>query len=149
MAMSVAEKPVGRKRQLLARREAEPAPYERTEIQAQFNKIDSSLKLLGTHDVLLPARKCDSGVKAKDMDKGRNGQLDERLAKLMDSEWQTAAQVQRLSGGETLEIARSLDRLWEAGRIDRETQEIDIGARRKSGGARFHRIRYRRSALKP
>ncbi|MBW7974386.1 hypothetical protein [Bradyrhizobium sp. BR 10289] len=63
---------------------------------------------------------------------------------LMDSEWQTAAQIQRLSGGDTLEVAKSLDRLWEAGRIDRETQEIGIGARRKSGGIQLRRIRYRR-----
>ncbi|WP_441237597.1 hypothetical protein [Bradyrhizobium sp. 930_D9_N1_4] len=83
------------------------------------------------------------------MDRERNGRLDEKLAKLMENEWQTAAQIQRLSGGETLEIARSLDRLWEAGRIDRQAQEIDIGARRKGGGARFRRIRYRRNTLTP
>lgn len=83
------------------------------------------------------------------MDKWRNGQLDEKLAKLMDGEWQTAAQIQRLSGGDAVEILRSLDRLCEAGRVDREMTEIATGGRRKAGGARFHRIRYRLKASKP
>lgn len=49
--------------------------------------------------------------------------------------WQTAAEVQRASGGETHEIAKALDRLWKAGYLDRDAQEINIGAGRKGGGA--------------
>ncbi|MCG2665947.1 hypothetical protein ACFPFP_03265 [Bradyrhizobium sp. GCM10023182] len=78
------------------------------------------------------------------MDKWRNGQLDEKLAKLMDGEWQTAAQIQRLAGGDAMEIGKSLDRLCDKGRVEREMTEIATGGRRKAGGARFHRIRYRR-----
>lgn len=83
------------------------------------------------------------------MDKWRNGQLDEKLVRLMDGEWQTAAQIQRLSGGEAGDIVKSLDRLREAGRVEREMTEIATGGRRKAGGVRFHRIRYRVKAPKP
>ena len=83
------------------------------------------------------------------MDKRQHVQLDEKLAELLDSEWQTAAQIQRLSGGETLAVAISLDRLWQAGFIEREMLEIGIGAKRKSGGAQFRRIRYRQKNIKP
>ncbi len=78
------------------------------------------------------------------MARTQRGSLDDRLAKLVAGEWQTAAQLQRICGGETLEVARALDRLWEAGRIDREAQDIGLGAARRSGGAQLRRIRYRR-----
>lgn len=74
--------------------------------------------------------------------------FDVKLTDLVGDEWQTAPQIQRLSGGETLIVAKALDRLWEAGRIDRETREIGIGAKRKSSGAQFRRIRYRRTPRK-
>ena len=80
------------------------------------------------------------------MEKHRSGSFDEKLGDLLSSEWQTAAQIQRLSGGETLEVVKTLDRLWEAGLIDRDAQELGIGARRKGGGLQFRRIRYRRKA---
>lgn len=83
------------------------------------------------------------------MDRVRSNSLDEKLVKLLDDEWQTAAQIQRICGGETLEVAKSLDRLWEAGRIEREAQEIGIGARRKGGGVQFRRIRYRQRSPQP
>jgi hypothetical protein len=78
------------------------------------------------------------------MDKDRSVSLGEKLEGLVGDEWQTAAQIQRLSGGETLEVAKMLDRLWEVGRIDRETLDIGIGAKRRGGGSLFRRIRYRR-----
>ena len=65
------------------------------------------------------------------MEKRGRVPLDGRLAKLVGREWQTAAEIQRLSGGETLEVAKTLDRLWESGLIERETLDIGIGARRK------------------
>jgi hypothetical protein len=48
-----------------------------------------------------------------------------------------------------LEVAKTLDRLWEGGLIERETLDIGIGARRKDGGAQLRRIRYRRKMSKP
>jgi hypothetical protein len=83
------------------------------------------------------------------MDKWRNELLDEKLARLIESEWQTAAQMQRLAGGDVLEIVKSLERLCGAGRAEREMIEIATGGRRKAGGIRFHRIRYRLKASKP
>lgn len=70
--------------------------------------------------------------------------LDDKLARIVGSSWQTAGQIQRLYGGEAHEIANALERLWRAGRLDRETQDIGIGAKRKGGGASLRRIRYRR-----
>ncbi|MDA9392448.1 hypothetical protein CO683_24490 [Bradyrhizobium ottawaense] len=81
--------------------------------------------------------------------KSLNISFDEKLARIMSFEWQTAAQIQRLSGGGTLEVVKALDRLWDAGRIDREAQALSIGVRRKGGGAQFHRIRYRRKPTVP
>ena len=83
------------------------------------------------------------------MDKRQSVQLDKKLVELMDSEWQTATQIQRLSGGETLSVAISLDRLWQAGLIEREMLEIGMGAKRKSGGAQLRRIRYRQKPTGP
>ena len=82
------------------------------------------------------------------MERSGGGPLDEKLAELVGDEWQTAGQIQRICGGETLEVAKALDRLWEVGLIERETQEIGIGAIRKAGGAQLRRIRYRRKMLK-
>lgn len=79
------------------------------------------------------------------MDRDQRGTLDDRLVELVEREWQTAAQLQRLCGGETLEVAKALDRLWEAGRIERDAQDIGLGTARRSGGAQLRRIRYRRS----
>lgn len=70
---------------------------------------------------------------------------DEQLAMLVGSRWQTAAEVQRTFGGVTHEIAEALDRLWKAGRLDRDAQEINIGVGRKGGGRQLRLIRYRRS----
>lgn len=83
------------------------------------------------------------------MGKSRTASNDEELANLIGDRWQTAAEIQRLSGGDTLNVVKTLDRLWEAGRIDRETQAIGIGVRRKGGGAEFRRIRYRRKPHMP
>jgi hypothetical protein len=70
--------------------------------------------------------------------------LDERLVHLVGEDWQTAAQLQRLSGGDTIEVVKALDRLWRAGRIARESQYLGIGAKRLGGGRQFQRFRYRR-----
>ena len=70
--------------------------------------------------------------------------LDDKLTKIIGHAWQTAGQIQRICGGEAHDIATALDRLWRAGRIERETVEIGIGAKRKGGGATLRRIRYRR-----
>jgi len=84
------------------------------------------------------------------MDKGdKSGLRDANLINHLSMEWQTAAQLQRLSGGETLEVAKALDRLWARGKIDRETLDIGIGASRKGGGAKLRRIRYRRRSMGP
>lgn len=83
------------------------------------------------------------------MEKGRRVPLDRRLGNLVGPDWQTAAEIQRIAGGETLEVAKTLDRLWEAGPIERETLDIGIGARRKGGGTQLRRIRYRRRSSKP
>ena len=84
------------------------------------------------------------------MDRGaRSGLLDGTLIGHLNTEWQTAAQVQRQSGGETLEVAKALDRLWAMGQIDRQTLDIGIGTTRKGGGAKLRRIRYRRKNVKP
>lgn len=80
------------------------------------------------------------------MDKNQSAPFEDRLANLLEDEWLTAAQMQRLSGGDVQDVIKALDRMWEAGRIDRETREIDIGAKRKGGGARFRRLRYRRKS---
>ncbi|MBP1294222.1 hypothetical protein [Bradyrhizobium elkanii] len=83
------------------------------------------------------------------MEKGGRVPLVRKLAELVSREWQTAAEIQRMSGGETPEVAKTLDRLWEGGLIERETLDIGIGARRKGGGAQLRRIRYMRRMSKP
>ncbi|WP_122401365.1 hypothetical protein [Bradyrhizobium vignae] len=72
---------------------------------------------------------------------------DEQLAKLVGPRWQTAAEIQRTFGGATHEIAEALDRLWKAGRLDRDAQEINIGVERK--GRKLRLIRYRGRARDP
>lgn len=74
--------------------------------------------------------------------------LDDKLTELLGYEWQTAADIQRLSGGKTLEVAKTLDRLWERGLIDREMLDVGIGVRRKGGGIPLRRLRYRRKSSK-
>ncbi|MBR0751127.1 hypothetical protein JQ604_02950 [Bradyrhizobium jicamae] len=68
---------------------------------------------------------------------------DERLARTVGLRWQTAAEVQRTFGGVTHEIAEALDRLWKAGRLERDAREINIGVGRKGGGRKLRLIRYR------
>lgn len=40
------------------------------------------------------------------MEKGGRVPLDRKLAELVGREWQTAAEIQRISGGETLKLRR-------------------------------------------
>ncbi|MBR1088302.1 hypothetical protein JQ621_12590 [Bradyrhizobium manausense] len=72
---------------------------------------------------------------------------EERLEKLVGEEWQTAAQIRRLFGGESVSVIKALDCLWRAGRIEEDAQEIEIGAKRLGGGGAFQLVRYRRRAM--
>jgi hypothetical protein len=71
--------------------------------------------------------------------------FDERVFELLDGSWRAVGEVRRLLGrGEALSVAMALDRLWEAGRIDKDTAHVVVGAARKGGGGELGFLKFRR-----
>jgi hypothetical protein len=66
--------------------------------------------------------------------------FDDEIDGLLDDTGQSVSQVRlRLGGGRTLDVAKALDRLWEAGRIERDATQIGVrvGRTREGGELRF------------
>ena len=60
--------------------------------------------------------------------------LDEKIFELRDDSWRAVGEIRRLlGGGEALDVAMALDRLWKAGRIEKGDAHIIVGAGRKGG----------------
>jgi hypothetical protein len=72
--------------------------------------------------------------------------FDDEIDGLLDDTGQSVSQVRlRLGGGRTLDVAKALDRLWEAGRIERDATQIGVrvGRTREGGELRLFRCRQR------
>jgi hypothetical protein len=71
--------------------------------------------------------------------------FDEKVFELLDDSWRTVAEVRRLLGvSQALGVARALDRLWEAGRIEKDAVDIVGSAGRKGGGGELRFLKLRR-----
>jgi hypothetical protein len=71
--------------------------------------------------------------------------LDERILELLDDSWRTVGEIRRLLGaGEALDIARALDRLWEARRIEKGAIATIVSSGRRGGGGELRFLKFRR-----
>lgn len=71
--------------------------------------------------------------------------FDEKIFKLLDDSWRTVGEIRRLlGGGEALDVAVALDRLWKAARIEKDDAHIIVGAGRKGGGGQLRFLKFRR-----
>jgi hypothetical protein len=60
--------------------------------------------------------------------------LDEKIFELRDDSWRAVGEIRRLlGGGEALDVAMALDRVWKTGRIEKDDAHIIVGAGRKGG----------------
>jgi hypothetical protein len=72
--------------------------------------------------------------------------FDEKIFELLDGSWRTAGEIRRLlGGGEALIVAMTLDRLWKAGRIEKDDGRIIVGPGRKGGGGELRFLKFRRN----
>jgi len=72
--------------------------------------------------------------------------FDEKIFELLDGSWRTVGEIRRLlGGGEALVVAMALDRLWKAGRIEKDDGHILVGAGRKGGGGALRFLKFRRN----
>jgi|GEM_PF-4304717 len=71
--------------------------------------------------------------------------FDEKIFELLDGSWRTVGEIHRLlGGGEAPVAAMTLDRLWKAGRIEKDDGHIIVGPGRKGGGGELRFLKFRR-----
>jgi hypothetical protein len=64
--------------------------------------------------------------------------FDGKIFEPLDDSWRTVGEIRRLlGGGEAFDVAMALDRLWKAGRIEKDDAHIIVGAGRKGGGGKL------------
>ena len=76
--------------------------------------------------------------------------FDEKVLKVLSDTWSSVGDVRRgLGGGELHRVAQALERLSEAGRIEKEVAHTIVAPARKGGGGelRFLKFRRKRQAL--
>jgi hypothetical protein len=71
--------------------------------------------------------------------------LDDKILEILDDSWRTVGEIRRLLGaGEALDIANSLDRLWEAQRIEKGAINTIVSSGRRGGGGKLRFLKFRR-----
>jgi hypothetical protein len=76
---------------------------------------------------------------------GPSQSFDEKIFELLDESWRTVGEVRRLlGGGEALGVALALDRLCEAGLVEKDAARILVSVRRKGGGGELRFLKFRR-----
>jgi hypothetical protein len=72
--------------------------------------------------------------------------FDDKIFELLDDSWRTVGEIRRLHGrGRALDVAKAIDRLWMAGRIEKDDANVIVGAGRKDGGSELRILRFRRT----
>jgi hypothetical protein len=71
--------------------------------------------------------------------------LDEKVLELLDDSWRTVGEIhRRLGAGEALSVAKALDRLWEAQRIEKDAVNTIVSSGRRGGGGQLRFLKFRR-----
>ena len=72
--------------------------------------------------------------------------FDEKVLRLLSDTWSTVGEVRRrLGSGDSFSVAQALERLSEAGRIEKEVAyTIVVAPARKGGGSELRFLKFRR-----